>query len=62
MSAIGPGLSRRLAEGHTRGGQEYVAAPVLGSPSYAKARKLFVLAAGAPSAIAKLRSLIERQG
>jgi 3-hydroxyisobutyrate dehydrogenase-like beta-hydroxyacid dehydrogenase len=62
MSTISPALSRRLAEEHGRRGQDYVAAPVLGNPDYARARKLFVLAGGLPSAISKVRSLLERLG
>ena len=42
--------------------QDYVAAPVLGNPDFAKARKLFVLAAGPPSALEKVRPLLERLG
>jgi len=42
--------------------QDYVAAPVLGNPDFAKARKLFVLAAGPPSALEKARPLLERLG
>jgi hypothetical protein len=35
-------------------------APVLGNPDFAKARKLFVLAAGPHSALEKVRPLLER--
>jgi 3-hydroxyisobutyrate dehydrogenase-like beta-hydroxyacid dehydrogenase len=62
MSTISPALSRRLTEEHARHGQDYVAAPVLGNPDFAAARKLFVLAAGAPSAVEKVRPLLERLG
>ena len=62
MSTVSPALSRRLTEEHARHGQDYVAAPVLGNPDFAKARKLFVLTAGAPSAIEKVRPLLERLG
>src|SRR6201996_8703433 len=61
-STISPGMSRQLTEEHTRRGQEYVAAPVLGNPDFARSRKLFVLAAGVPSALAKVRGLLERLG
>ena len=62
MSTVSPTLSWRLTEEHARHGQEYVAAPVLGNPDFAKARKLFVLSAGAPSAVEKVRPLLERLG
>jgi 3-hydroxyisobutyrate dehydrogenase-like beta-hydroxyacid dehydrogenase len=48
MSTVSPALSGRLAQAHADRGQDYVAAPVLGNPDFAKARKLFVLAAGRP--------------
>jgi 3-hydroxyisobutyrate dehydrogenase-like beta-hydroxyacid dehydrogenase len=62
MSTVSPEISRRLAEEHGRHGQDYVAAPVLGNPDFARQRKLFVLAAGAPSAMESVRSLLERLG
>ena len=43
-------------------GQDYVAAPVLGNPDFARDRKLFVLAAGPPSGLEKVRPLLERLG
>jgi 3-hydroxyisobutyrate dehydrogenase-like beta-hydroxyacid dehydrogenase len=43
MSTVSPGLSRRLAHQHELAGQGYVAAPVLGNPDLAEARKLFVI-------------------
>jgi 3-hydroxyisobutyrate dehydrogenase-like beta-hydroxyacid dehydrogenase len=43
MSTVSPGLSRRLAHQHELAGHGYVAAPVLGNPDLAEARKLFVL-------------------
>ena len=61
-STISPGLSRRLAEGHARHRQGYVAAPMLGNPDFARTRKLFVLAAGTPSALDGVRSLLTRLG
>ena len=57
-----PGVSRRVAEEHARHRQEYVAAPVLGNPDFARERKLFVLAAGPHSAMEKVRPLLERLG
>jgi len=62
MSTISPGLSRRMAQQHQAAGQGYVAAPVLGNPDLAHARKLFVIAAGAPPALAKVKPVLERLG
>ena len=54
-STVSPGMSRRVAEEHARHGQGYIAAPVLGNPDFARARKLFVLAAGPPAAMDEVR-------
>jgi 3-hydroxyisobutyrate dehydrogenase-like beta-hydroxyacid dehydrogenase len=62
MSTISPGLSRSLSERHQLAGQGYVAAPVLGNPDLARARKLFVIAAGAAPAVTKVSPLLERLG
>jgi 3-hydroxyisobutyrate dehydrogenase-like beta-hydroxyacid dehydrogenase len=61
-STVSPALSRRVAEEHARHRQDYIAAPVLGNPDFARARKLFVLAAGSASAMEKVRPLLERLG
>jgi 3-hydroxyisobutyrate dehydrogenase-like beta-hydroxyacid dehydrogenase len=61
-STVSPDISRRVAEEHARHQQDYVAAPVLGNPDFARERKLFVLAAGARSAVEKVRPLLERLG
>jgi len=61
-STVSPGISRRVAEEHARHRQDYIAAPVLGNPDFARERKLFVLAAGPPSALEKVRPLLERLG
>jgi 3-hydroxyisobutyrate dehydrogenase-like beta-hydroxyacid dehydrogenase len=61
-STVSPPLSGRVAEAHASAHQGYVAAPVLGSPDFARDRKLFVLAAGLPSAMRKVGSLLERLG
>ena len=60
MSTVSPGLSRLLAAEHDKHGQSYVAAPVLGNPDLARARELFVLAAGRSAAIDYVRPLLER--
>lgn len=62
MSTISPGLSRRLNTEHETRGQGFVAAPVLGNPDLARARKLYVLAAGRTAALEKARPLLERLG
>jgi 3-hydroxyisobutyrate dehydrogenase-like beta-hydroxyacid dehydrogenase len=59
-STVSPGLSGRLAEEHASRGQDYVAAPVLGNPDFARTRGLFVFAGSKPSALAKVRPLLER--
>jgi 3-hydroxyisobutyrate dehydrogenase-like beta-hydroxyacid dehydrogenase len=62
MSTISPGLSHNLAEVHSRYGQDYVAAPVLGNPDAVRARKLFVLVSGRSSAVEGVRPLLEPLG
>jgi 3-hydroxyisobutyrate dehydrogenase-like beta-hydroxyacid dehydrogenase len=59
MSTVSPAISRRVSEEHARHFQSYVAAPVIGNPDFARARKVFVLAGGSPSAIGKVRPLLE---
>jgi 3-hydroxyisobutyrate dehydrogenase-like beta-hydroxyacid dehydrogenase len=62
MSTISPALSRRLGAEHGNLGQGFVAAPVLGDPDLARARQLFVLAAGRASDVEAARPLLERFG
>jgi 3-hydroxyisobutyrate dehydrogenase-like beta-hydroxyacid dehydrogenase len=62
MGTISPELSRRLASAHATHGQGFVAAPVLGNPDLARAQRLFVLAGGAPQAVAQARPVLERLG
>ena len=62
MSTVSPALSRRLAEEHERHRQQYVAAPVLGNPHFARQRKLFVLVGGPPAAVQKVHALLDRLG
>ena len=61
-STASPAMSRRVAEEHARHRQDYIAAPMLGNPDFARARKLFVLGAGPPSAMERVRPLLERLG
>jgi 3-hydroxyisobutyrate dehydrogenase-like beta-hydroxyacid dehydrogenase len=51
MSTISVELSERLAATHAEAGQRFVAAPVFGRPDAAAAAKLFIVAAGAISAV-----------
>ncbi len=51
MSTISVELSERLAAAHTDAGQRFVAAPVFGRPEAAAAAKLYIVAAGEPSAV-----------
>lgn len=62
MSTISPELSRRLAGVHAAHEQHFVAAPVLGNPDLAHEHRLFVLAGGAPQAVAQVRAVLERLG
>jgi 3-hydroxyisobutyrate dehydrogenase-like beta-hydroxyacid dehydrogenase len=61
-STVSSAVSRRVADEHARHRQDYVAAPVLGNPDFARERKLFVLAAGPRSALEKVRPLLEHLG
>jgi 3-hydroxyisobutyrate dehydrogenase-like beta-hydroxyacid dehydrogenase len=61
-STVGPEASRRIAKAHGEHRQGYIAAPVLGNPDFARTRNLFILAAGPPSALEKVRPLLERLG
>src|SRR5258705_430768 len=49
MSTISSAAASLLASEHARNGQGYVAAPGFGNPDAAKARQLFIVAAGAPA-------------
>lgn len=51
MSTISVELAERLAAAHTDAGQRFVAAPVFGRPEAAAAAKLYIVAAGEPSAV-----------
>jgi len=62
LSTISVALSRRLAEEHSRHGQEYVSAPVFGRPQAAASAHLVVVAAGPAEAIEKARPMLEVMG
>ena len=59
MSTVSPGLSSSLARAHREAGQDFVAAPVLGNPDLAMARRLFVIAAGRAASVERVRPLLE---
>ncbi len=62
MSTISVALSQKLAEEHSKRGQQYIAAPVFGRPEAAEAGKLFVVAAGDKSAVERCKPLLETLG
>ena len=59
LSTISVALSERLTAEHARRGQPFVAAPVFGRPNVAEEGRLWIVAAGAESAIAAARPLLE---
>jgi 3-hydroxyisobutyrate dehydrogenase-like beta-hydroxyacid dehydrogenase len=61
-STISVALSDRLAKAHRDAGQRYAAATVLGRPEAAEAGALFVIAAGAPDALADVAPLLDAIG
>jgi 3-hydroxyisobutyrate dehydrogenase-like beta-hydroxyacid dehydrogenase len=62
MSTISTAAASLLASEHARNGQGYVAAPVFGNPDAARARQLFIVAAGAPADIERCRPILDRLG
>jgi 3-hydroxyisobutyrate dehydrogenase-like beta-hydroxyacid dehydrogenase len=62
MSTISTATAVQLASEHARHGQGYVAAPVFGNPDAAKARQLFVVAAGAAVDVERCRVLLDIMG
>lgn len=62
MSTISTALSERLASAHSEAAQGFVAAPVLGRPEAAASGTLFVIAAGAPSALAVSLPVLDAVG
>ena len=61
-STISVAFSKELAEAHTTRGQGYVAAPVLGRPEAAAAKKLWIMAAGPADQVDRCRPLMEAMG
>ena len=62
MSTISTATASDLAKEHARHGQGYVAAPVFGNPDAAKARQLFIIAAGAPADVERCQPLFDALG
>jgi 3-hydroxyisobutyrate dehydrogenase-like beta-hydroxyacid dehydrogenase len=62
MSTISVALSKRLTREHAQVGQQFVAAPVFGRPDAAAAAKLFIVAAGNPTAIKTCQPLLDALG
>jgi 3-hydroxyisobutyrate dehydrogenase-like beta-hydroxyacid dehydrogenase len=62
MSTISTAMASELAREHERRGQGIVAAPVFGNPDAAKARLLFIVAAGAPADVERCRPLFDSIG
>ncbi len=61
-STISTAFSRRLEEEHRGRRQEFVSAPVFGRPDAAEAKKLLVVAAGAPTQVERCRPLFDAIG
>ena len=62
MSTISTAAAAAMASEHARHGQGYVAAPVFGNPDAAKARQLFIVAAGAAADIERCRPVFDSLG
>jgi 3-hydroxyisobutyrate dehydrogenase-like beta-hydroxyacid dehydrogenase len=62
MSTISTATASQLASEHACYGQGYVAAPVFGNPTAARARQLFIIAAGAPADVERCRPLFAEIG
>jgi 3-hydroxyisobutyrate dehydrogenase-like beta-hydroxyacid dehydrogenase len=62
MSTISTAAASLLAGEHARHGQGYVAAPVFGNPDAAKARQLFIIAAGAPADVVRCQPIFDSLG
>jgi 3-hydroxyisobutyrate dehydrogenase-like beta-hydroxyacid dehydrogenase len=62
MSTISTAAAALLAAEHARLGQGYVAAPVFGNPDAAKARQLFIIAAGVPADVVRCQPIFDSFG
>jgi 3-hydroxyisobutyrate dehydrogenase-like beta-hydroxyacid dehydrogenase len=62
MSTISSAGASLLASEHARHGQGYVAAPVFGNPDAAKARQLYIVAAGAAADVERCQPILDVLG
>jgi 3-hydroxyisobutyrate dehydrogenase-like beta-hydroxyacid dehydrogenase len=62
MSTISTAAASAFASAHALRGQGYVAAPVFGNPDAAKARELFIIAAGDPADVARCQPIFDNLG
>jgi 3-hydroxyisobutyrate dehydrogenase-like beta-hydroxyacid dehydrogenase len=62
MSTISTAAALLAANEHARNGQGYVAAPVFGNPDAAKARQLFIVAAGASADVERCQPILDILG
>ncbi|HEV7603288.1 MAG TPA: NAD(P)-dependent oxidoreductase [Bradyrhizobium sp.] len=62
MSTISTAAASLLTSEHARNGQGYVAAPVFGNPDAAKARQLFIVAAGVPADVERCQPILDNLG
>jgi 3-hydroxyisobutyrate dehydrogenase-like beta-hydroxyacid dehydrogenase len=62
MSTISTAAASLMASEHARNGQGYVAAPVFGNPDAAKARQLFIIAAGAAADVERCQPIFDGIG
>jgi 3-hydroxyisobutyrate dehydrogenase-like beta-hydroxyacid dehydrogenase len=62
MSTISTATASRLASEHASHGQGYVAAPVFGNPDAARARQLFVVAAGNAADVERCGPIFDNLG
>jgi 3-hydroxyisobutyrate dehydrogenase-like beta-hydroxyacid dehydrogenase len=62
MSTISTAAAGRFVREHKRCNQHYVAAPVFGNPDAAKARELFIIAAGEVDQVDRVRPILDLLG
>jgi 3-hydroxyisobutyrate dehydrogenase-like beta-hydroxyacid dehydrogenase len=62
MSTISTATASLVADEHARNGQGYVAAPVFGNPDAARARQLFIVAAGFQDDVRRCQSILDSLG
>jgi 3-hydroxyisobutyrate dehydrogenase-like beta-hydroxyacid dehydrogenase len=62
MSTISTAAAARFAREHRRCNQHYIAAPVFGNPEAAKARELFIIAAGEADQVDRVRPIFDLLG